>query len=570
MNGTGKDTPIPIPFTGGMNNLDTPLDLFFRKQGEVPLLVNADTSRRGRLKLLRPLMAISDSASSSIHTLFRANNTLFVGHSRNLRYLNGNTLSNLLTGLSGNDISIGHAGEWIFLGEGTNKRSVYVPGPAGCDWGQDVPDTAPTVATGLGGNPDGEYNCYYRYKITLPDGTILRTGLSPVGTVDATGGFIIEWSGIVHASFLGATSNQVELFRNVPSGSTYYLVTTLDSGTTAYSDDISDVDLQLETEFAEDGYYPPPDNINIVVYHPGCDRIFAVVDNDLYWSEPGLYHIFYYDVDADEYGNVNSVFLKGEGITGLYLLDEQLYIGSQGTWHRLRGNNPDYWTWEPTSADKGPLTWRSTAKTPWGLIYPGNDGCLWLFNGFDAQKLLESFQFDTEPTANCHGTFDGRYYYLYYGDPDYPELILDFLGYPSRPPRIIQSTRTATASHYDPNTNMFYVGDSSGYVRNGADNGESVTLTFQTAEIPAEQLARLGEQGSLLIQANTGGADLTITPYYDDEAQGALSVFSSTSLQREILSLPLNQFRSLYFLVTIITSEDIELREPWILKREEG
>lgn len=568
-----KEGPIPILFSGGMNNQDAPLSLFLNKKGEVPLLINADTSRRGRLKLLRPLTALNTPAeASSIHSIYRGKGSsiVLVGTGAYLKYLNGTALTTLLDSLATGNMSFAHAGNWVYLCNGTDKKAVYLLTPVGTDWGQAIPTAAPTVAdSGNPGNPDGTYQCYYRYKITLPDDSIIYTDLSAVDEVTVVTNQI-SWSNIVHATFVGATTCQAELFRTATGLGGTFLVTTLDSGTTTYSDDLSDAALQAKTAFAETGYYPPPSNPNLAFYHPGADRVFVAKDNNVYWSEVGLYHTFLYSAAAGEYSNINSVFLNGENITGLCSYDEQLYIGCQRTWRRLRGTSPTYWTWEDTSAIKGPVSWSTVAETPWGIVYVGNDGYIWLFNGDVAIKISEHFVFDTDPTATAHASFDGRFYRLYYGDSTYPELVLDFHGFYSIPPRITKSTRTATASHYDPASNMFYMGTSDGYLKNGEDTSQSVTLTLRTAEVPAEDLAKVGNLPSLLLHANTGGDNLTITPYHDDVAQDALTPFISDSLIRDVLALDLGTYRALSLQISITTSQDIELREPWLIKEEEG
>jgi len=563
--------PIIINFNGGLNNLYTPLQLFTRQQGEVQALINADTTKMGRLKLLRPLTALNSTAEDDdVHSVFRAGDVVLVGSDTYLKYVDEATLTSLFTALSGEYISFAHVGDWVFLGDGTNEQAVYLTTPTACDWGLNPPSAAPTVAdSGDAGDPDGTYSCYYRYKITLPDGTVIYTALSSAASVTVVTNKI-AWSAIVHSTFTGATTIQAQLFRTKTGFSATYLVTTLASGTTTYTDNVSDTTLQTQDEYAETGYYGPPSGVDIVTYHEGADRVFCAVDNEVYWSEASLYHTFIYDEDADSYTNVNSVFLEGESITCLAMFDEQLYIGCQRTWKRLRGTNPDYWMWEPIAgAIKGPLSWRAVAVTPWGLIYPGNDGHIWIFNGFETARIAEGFVFSTDPDTTCHATYDGRFYRLFYGDATYPELILDFLEFPRRPPRIIQSTRDATASFYDSASNEFYLGDSSGYVRNGEDTDSDVTLTMQTAEIPVEQLITLGNAGSLLIHANTENVTLTITPYFDDEAQDEITTLRTSSLKRVPIAMPFNDYRSFSLRVSITTNEDIELREPWILRSEE-
>ncbi len=420
----------------------------------------------------------------------------------------------------------------------------------------------------------GTYSCYYRYKITLPDGTIIRTALSPVGSVTVTSQNI-QWSGIVHASFLGATTNQVELFRTSTAMASVYLVTTLNSGTTTYFDGLLDAALQANTVYAETGYYPPPSNPSIVKYYAAADRLFAVVGGDVYWSEPGLYHIFKYNALAGDYTNVNSVFLGGEDITAVKLIDENLYFGSKKGWRRLRGRSPDSWLWEDTSAIRGPINHESAIETSFGVIYPAttdeNDtgpvSRLWLFSGFDARPILEEFVFSTPPSNAAHATFDGRFYRLFYEDTTNPELVVDFYGYPRQPPRIVQSTRTATASFFDKATGKLYLADSQ-YVRQGKNTSASVVMSLRTAEVPPENLAVLGSMGKLIIKINTKGDNLTITPILDGKVKDALTVVSTEEMEYKQVPIRFGDCRTIAFNLAITSTKDISLIEPIILCRE--
>jgi len=567
-------TPLTLKFTGGMNNNDSPLNLFARDRGETQSLVNAKTDQRGLLKPLRKLTAVNATAeSSSIHSVFNvynsSRNLVLVGVGTSLKYVNGTSLTTLLTGLSGEKISFTHVGDWVYLTDGTNRKAVYLPTPVGTDWGQDPPNAAPTVAdSGVAGNPDGTYSCYSRYKITLPDASILRTALSPVGTVTVVTNKI-AWSALVHSTFEGATTREIELFRTKTGFSGTYLVTTLSEGTTTYTDDVTDAALQGNTEYDEDGYYPFPDSLSVVFYHPGANRIFAASGNDVYWSEPGLYHICIYDESADEYTNTNTVFPQEESITAIGLWDEQLYFGSTGSWLRLRGYNPDYWLWEPTSAIKGPLSQASLVNIPMGLLYPGNDGYLWLFSGIESKKIIDQFIFGTSPTSSSCGAFDGTYYYLFYGDTTYPELLVDLSPLPASPPKVIQSARTATSVHYDKYSNRLYIGGSDGYVRYSDDTDQDITMSFQTAEIPIDQIDKLGDAATLVLEVDTKEDNLVITQFEDGIEQTSLTPISTAIMQRVVIPISLNIYRTLSIKASITSKKAVRIREPWFLSQED-
>lgn len=560
--------PIPIRLTGGMNNRNTPLELHAR--GDLVRLINADTTYPGEIRPLRPLTALNSTAENySIHSVFRANDIVLVGSNTVLKYVNGTALTSLLTDLANNNFSFGHAGSWCFIGDGTNKKAVYLDTPVGTDWGLDIPSAGPTCASGAAGNPNGTYSCYYRYKITLPDGTILRTALSAIVTEITVASQKIEWSNIAHASFEGATTIQAELFRTATGLGGIYQVALLAEGVTTFSDDYSDAGLITLVEYAETGYWPPPSNPSIVIYHPGADRVFCAVDNSVYWSLAAKYHVFLYDEDAGEYTNINDVFLSGEDVTGMVMIDEQLYIASQKTWIRLRGTNPDTWDWDPTNAIKGPVSWRAAAVTRWGVIYPGNDGRMWLFNGFEASTILEHFVFDTDPDSTCHATFDRRFYRLFYGDSTYPELVIDFYGFPDIQPRIVKSTQSATSSCYDNLSDELYLGDSNGYVRNGEDTNEEVSILIETPEIAVEDLTMLGDESKMIIRCDTGGDDLTVTPKEDGVEQSALEAITSSSLEFEIVPLAFNDYYVIAFVIEITSSSAVRIMDPIMIAKDD-
>jgi hypothetical protein len=565
-------TPIQIRFTGGMNNVNTPLDLFLKEAGETQDLINADLTYPGKLKLLRPLAAISTTVSAEIHSVYEAGDWVFIGADTVIYYApkGGGTPVSLITGLSGDDVCFEKAGNWIYYTDGTNKGVIYIGGvtPVKSQLGEDVPDTAPTVAAGTAGNPDGDYSCYYRHKITLADGvTILRTDLSPVAAISVTSDKI-EWSDIVPSAFVGATTIQTELFRTKTGWADIYLVTTLDSGTTTYSDDVDDTTLQAATAFDEDGFYPPPDNIDYIIYHPGADRLFFIVVNEVYWTEAGLYHVVFYDKDLGDYENVNAVYLDGEPITAALLMDEQLYFGSKKTWTRLRGKNPTYWSWEPTSAIAGPLSFKSCIFTNYGAVYPCIDGYFYLFQGIDSKTISDHFEFAVKPDGSSFGTFNGRFMYFYYVDPDYPELVIDFRGFPQQPIKIVKSTRDYSAVHYSRMTAKLYAGDSNGYIRCGQDMDTEITMSFVTGEIPVERLINLGDAGSMLVDADTKGDNLVITPVMDDVDQNSLTPIVLASRKRKPISIGLGTYRAISFSASITSKKDIKIQEPWFLRKE--
>ena len=553
-----------------MNNRYTALSLFMRDRGEVVRLIDADLSIMGEIRPLRRLLAKNTTAVTLIHSLIMANSILLAGHAGKVSWLDGTTFTQIHSGLSGNAISFCHAGNWVFLADGTNAKAIYLPTKAACDWGHAIPSAGPTVNVGTAGNPDGNYSCYYRYRITLPDGSIILTALSAIAAVITVSSQKIEWSGLVHASFTGATSVKIDLFRTKIGFAATYFVATIDAGVTTYSDDTSDAVLQADLAYAETGYWNLPESPSIAVYHAASDRVFIAVDNTVYWTEAGKYHTVHYDETTGLYDNLNDVFLAGENVTAMIILDENVYVASSRTWTRLRGRDPASWMWEPTSAECGPVSWRSCVVTRWGVIYAGNDGRIWLFNGFRSVPFFENFVFPTLPGADCHATFDGRFYHLFYGDASYPEIVVDFLAYPEMPPRLVQSSRTAESSWYDKASGALYLGGADGYVRMGDDVSQAVTILIETPEIPIEDLATLGDMGKLVVRADTVGSSLVITPKQDGVEQTALTPIVTTSLKTDSAVVALGQYVVQSFILSITSVEAVRIMEPLILTNDSG
>jgi hypothetical protein len=401
----------------------------------------------------------------------------------------------------------------------------------------------------------------------MPDGSIVRTALSPVAAVTVTAQKI-EWSVITHSTFLGATTVAAELFRATAAMAELYLVTTLASGTTTYSDNVSDATLITGTAYAETGYYPPPPNANLVRYHSNADRLFCTVDGDAYWSEAGLYHIFKYSATTSAYINVNSVFLGKEKITAVKLLDENLYFGSLRTWRRLRGKAPAEWAWEDTGAICGPINNDSACETPFGVPYPGIDGRLWVFNGLTSEPTLEEYVFPSSPTAAAaHAVYDGRSYRLFYGDTTYPSVVVDFLRYPKSPAVLVQCTTGATASFYDRDTATLYLASAT-HVKKNNNTTASVAVAIRTGEVPPEDLAHLGNMGAMVIRVNTLGDSLTITPILNGVAQSALAAVITSSLLFKEVPIRFGDCYALSFDLAITSAKAIEIHEPIILRRE--
>lgn len=113
-----------------------------------------------------------------------------------------------------------------------------------------APASAPTVAVGAAGNPNGAYECWYAYKNSLT-GFVGDMSASATITVTNTK---IEWSNLVadpNAVLTG--TDKIVLYRTAAGGSMPLRVATIAHTTATYSDDIADTAL-LEADEEDINY----------------------------------------------------------------------------------------------------------------------------------------------------------------------------------------------------------------------------------------------------------------------------------------------------------------------------
>ncbi|MHA1962876.1 MAG: hypothetical protein ACW99U_22025, partial [Candidatus Thorarchaeota archaeon] len=246
--------------------------------------------------------------------------------------------------------------KFIFAVDGESKRA-YIDANI-YDWGVANPQVAPSVLdSGVAGNPDGEYNCYYTYYVTFPNGKSYETGPSPVGTV---------------------TVATRKLYRTV-SGSAYLVKTITDNTTTTYTDDVTDTALAAASALGTTGYSTPPDGAtDIAIY---LQRVFLIKANTLYWSE--VYQPF-------AFKSTSNVVVTKEDEDLVSILDwgDQIYLVTKERWYRLQGNDPDTWAIKRTFTDRGVINRHTVKRSKFGILGLDYDGIA-LFDGSVTLNLTE-------------------------------------------------------------------------------------------------------------------------------------------------------------------------------------
>lgn len=267
----------------------------------------------------------------------------------------------------------------------------------------------------------------------------------------------------------------------------------------------------------------------------------------------------------------NTPVFENEDNTTLLVFADMVYIGSRAGWKRLRGKTPDYWVLDDIDSVVGPVTDKSVAVTPFGAIYPREDG-LYLFNGYSARifypqakTILENVNWNVVEKA--FSVWDGRYFRFFYprgaSVVNDRELVVDLVGGLENA-RATESDRAASGGFYDPVTKILFLGDEDGNLEVAGSSG-SRALEVVTKEFPAQGLLQAGTFQRLHYDADTQGETITVTAYYDGVEQAPVTI-STTSRKRGQVSLPKGNAYRVGIKIAVTTDKDVKLYEPWTLE----
>lgn len=209
------------------------------------------------------------------------------------------------------------------------------------------PSTAPTLAVGAAGTPNGTYESRVTFYNSA---TGHESSAGPTSGTVTVVSQRITFSSIPVSADTQVTSRKVYL-RNTATMANFYLATTIsDNVTTTYSHNAADSTLiTLGPDTAEND--PPPATVKFLAVHRS--RMFAADDTALYYSKVSFPESF--DPDFTEPVNPND----GQAITGIHAAHDVLIIFKSSSMYALVGDGPDDWAIRLVDPDIGTTSHRS-------------------------------------------------------------------------------------------------------------------------------------------------------------------------------------------------------------------
>jgi hypothetical protein len=517
----------------------------------------------------------------TIHDIHRYMNWLVVGVGDWLYYtwdmrgycdlytINPATLTTVGRGYAGHNKIVDYK-DWVFMVNGSqnicfSKGYIY-------KWGIDNPTITPRGVAGASGNPSGTYYLCYTFLIKFPNGEIYETGPSSYGSVTVSSQKI-EWSGIGICGYTG-TGVVIErcLYRYSPAlGAIFYVATINNNTDTTYSDDWSDATIAINAVLSTEEYDKPPDNIVDAELY--LQRMFAIKDTFLYWSEPYLPFSF----KTSSAMNFSS---NGDNLMGVVYWGDQLYLASKSTWYRLPGTDPDTWQKKETYADYGIINTHTIAKTKYGVIGLGDHDGLYLFDGSTSSNITikklgaDLFQ-NISDYKVCWGKFDGlKYRFFYPTTGSVPDkcLVVDFTYYPEL--RFYHDPFVSSAFEHHRPTKRNYYGKIEG-IRNWVyeettSGGEAIDLATMTGDKTGQGIFTRKNVRYIYYDVNTHGKDVTLTIYIDGTAHATtFTLNTSTRTRDRIEDIPADMegYRFAIGLTCAdVTDDELELYAPFAIE----
>jgi hypothetical protein len=475
------------------------------------------------------------------------------------RDIDGTTWTNIYLSASNDRPRYCDFEDFVFMVDGERKQAFYKG--KDYEWGFPAPDSAPILTKGAGGsNPDGIYECYYTYYVTFPNGKVVESAPSPVKSIDVTGGFKIEWSGISSCPYEGdGLILHRRLYRDVAG--TVYLLTEISNNTTeSYSDNITDANLQAATILETESYVTPPSGAyDIIMY---LQRVFCIKDSSLYWSESYMPFTFLDTSDA-------VITKDNEPLVALIDWGDQLYMCSASRWYRLQGSDPDTWSIKRTFADNGIINRNTLKKTKYGLVGLWYDG-VYNFDGVVSKNLTikylgRKFFTDLPDLSLSYAEYDGTYYWLYYSTDGITIdkcIIIDFSGIPEY--RIIENNWIADAHEYYREDGKNY------YAKDGYEYTNSGTETISTSIITGDKVFGAIQKRKCLdylyYDIDTSSKNVTVNITVDGTTKDSLVLNHSSRIRNRSRKLIAAEGYRFGLEISCSDSQNLAIYAPWILE----
>jgi hypothetical protein len=461
-------------------------------------------------------------------------------------------------------LSIAEYRKFMFRTKGRDKKA-FTHG-ALYDWGIDPPKNKPVGADGGTGNiVAGDYTLYYTFFVKFPNGITYETGPSPVSdTVTLSGSSPIDWTEVQPSTYSGTGVTIWRKLYRVVSGTAYWVHTIKDNTTTTYEDNTATITANDSLGTAD--YDVPPDNIaDLEVY---LHRIFAIKDNDLWWSE--TYIPFGFKSTSSQ-----QISPKGEDLVAVVAWGDMLWMPTQKRWYRLSGSDPDTWSVKYSYADKGLINKHTMQATKFGIIGLWYDG-IYLFDGMMSRNVTEKIMgrefFEDISTLEsgvlnnyCYSAFDTNKYYFYYpssGTTIDSCLVLDFSLYPEI--KAYHDDFIANAHELHLPTGIRYQGKTDGYQYEETGN-ETITTSYQTGDRVFGNPFKQKNLTYLWYDIDTNSQDVTVTIYADGVSADVITLNESSRTRKRKELAQINGYR-FSLAASCSASQDLKIYEPWALE----
>ncbi len=290
-----------------------------------------------------------------------------------------------------------------------------------------VPAAAPTAASGVAGNPNGDYRYAYRYKNS-------RTGhVSLLSSRSSEINLENEIGTVTFTSMPTDTQvDRIQVYRTIGSPddsatSPIYFIDEVDTSSATYSDDTADS--AVGDILDDNNVMAPPCRYcttykNLLVMAGNADN-----PNTVYVSKASNFEAVgqEYEIGQDD----------GFPVTALWVYNGVLYVGKERGVYALQGDSPTGLSVTATWPDRGVVSHQSVVPYENMVAFVDYDG-IYAFNGVQFQKLSEpiddSFNGETQHlnarklSLTCAAAYPGKrqlWFSAHYGDPElnYGDLV---------------------------------------------------------------------------------------------------------------------------------------------------
>ena len=413
-------------FSGGITDyfVGAPLNKF-EMADNLNIFKYADASRGfvGRLFTRPGSMIFDDDApqipagSQRIGTLEYFEDTLLIHSARKFYYISGGSYTTI-QGPSSNDVfpsgaTVSHyvsTAEWrrhlLITNDNFNKVQKLFPNSSNVltlrTAGMPLMASSPTVTPGAGGNTY-IYRFYHEYTYTVGTLTYVDVGptvevaissaAAPNASTVAITNIPVLANSTTHNYDTASSNLKIKIARTIASGSVFYIVGSVNNGTTSFNDSVDDATLQTNaTLYTEDGSverFEPPlcKYVHVTedkAYFAHVKEGSEVIATRVYQSIPGdidaIGEDFYADVDYEITGVSSFRGIPIIGTTnGVFRLEGAIDAVGRGAMIPRK-----------ISDTASCVSHQSMVQTPLGVFWAGSDGIYWS-DGYSCSRVNDGW-----------------------------------------------------------------------------------------------------------------------------------------------------------------------------------